>query len=482
MPIFRTFEEAQDFILSQVQRGLICEQRFGLEGIEVVCRLDVGEVPTFNQRQERVVPIRVPGQGSLFNEPEPEPETRRQEIFPQDVRLELPHELRDYQAQAVRFAMAHRHCIIEIPTGRGKSLISLAVVNEIIRERPMRVLVLVPTTVLLDQWINDGFKTAGVEASAVGGGQRRWGQYTVSTYQSAIRNLDQVGQFNIVVFDEVHHLFSPEYSKILLTLLNAPDAETKYLVGLTATVREYGEGKAMQNRYFPDVFSKSIEEFQSGAGKIPVQIERRPVQFDEYESDRYETDRAIIRKANRAMGPIPEWPKYTNSSDPALRNLARGAISAYARIKRLLTETPEKLNEVISILNNNSGQFIIFSDTIDGITAIEKALQEHNISEGSIFSGVRAGERQRILAGLRDGSIRVLVGGNAISEGLDLPDISNVILTSMLVRSTRTPVQRLGRVLRPRPGKQVKIFLVFVKDTLEEENAMRVYDILGESM
>ena len=487
MPIFKTFEEAQAFIRQQVSIGLLCEQRFGMDGIEVVCRLDVGEVPLYNARKERIIPVKTPGQGSLFNEPEEvdkevEPKTTRQEIFPSDVRLELPHELRDYQEQAVRFAMAHRHCIIEIPTGRGKSLISLAIVNEIIRERPLRVLVLVPTTVLLDQWIDDGFKASGVEASAVGGGMKKWGQFTVSTYQSAIRNLEQMPQFNIVVFDEVHHLFSPEYSKILLTLLNSPDADLKYLIGLTATVREYGEAKAMQNRYFPDVFSKSLEDFQAGAGKIPVQIERKPVMFDEYEKTQYESDQAKIKRANRTLGPIPEWAKYTRSPDESLRNMAYAAISAYARVRRLLTETPEKLKEILQILDHNDGQFIIFSDTIDGIKSIEKVLQESGISEGSIYSGIKASERHRILEGLRDGSIRVLVGGNAISEGLDLPDISNVILTSMLVKSTRTPIQRLGRVLRPKQGKRVKIFLVYVRNTLEEENAMKIYDILGEEM
>ena len=93
-------------------------------------------------------------------------------------------------------------------------------VNEIIRNKPRRTLVLVPTTILLDQWINDGFKAAGVEASAVGGGEKQWGEYTVSTYQSAIRNLEKIPSYDIVIFDEVHHLFSPEYSKILYSCEN----------------------------------------------------------------------------------------------------------------------------------------------------------------------------------------------------------------------------------------------------------------------
>ena len=489
MPVFASPEDAQNFIERQIAKGMICEQRFGLDGIEVSCRLNVGfgtEEMLRRNANVRVVPIKpIPREQQFLGGYEPEPQApareERQEIFPQNNTLELPHELRDYQRQAVAFAMAHRHCIIELPTGRGKTLTSLAIVNEIIRERPRRTLVLVPTTVLLDQWINDGFKASGVEASGVGNGMRQWGEYTVSTYQSAIRNLDKIPQYDIVIFDEVHHLFSPEYSRILFTLLNAPNGDKKYLIGLTATVREYGEGKEMQDRYFPNVFSKRIEDFQSGASRIPVQIERMPVYFNEDEREEYDRNQKIISKANRAIGPMPDWIKAAGSPDEAIRNLARSAIVANARQKRLLTETPEKIDRIISIIQANQGQFIIFSDTIEGITAIENALRSHGIAEGSIYSGVSAPERRRIINGLRDGSIRVLVGGNAISEGLDLPDISNVILSSMLVKSTRTPVQRLGRVLRPAPGKHVKIFLVYVQNTTEQDNAMRIYDILGES-
>ena len=486
MPVFSSSEEAQRYIIAQLDKGMVCEQRFGLYGIEVVCRFNVEAPQQIPQARKPMSPIPIMrGQRVLFQEPAtiptiPEPKPTMQDIFPQNHNLELPHELRDYQQEAVKFAMAHRHCIIEIPTGRGKTLTSLAIVNEIIRESPRRTLVLVPTTVLLDQWINDGFKASGITASGVGNGMKQWGEYTVSTYQSAIRNLDHLPQYDIIIFDEAHHLFSPEYSRILMTLLNSPNGMQKHLIGLTATVREFGEGKTMQDRYFPNVFSKKIEDFQKGSGRIPVTIERMPVYFSEEEKKEYEFNQQIINKANRTIGPIPDWNKAAGSSDPVIRNLAKSATAANARQRRLLTETPEKVDKIISILQSNPGQFIIFSDTIDGITSIEKVLREHGISEGSIYSGISTPERRRIIQGLRDGSIRVLVGGNAISEGLDLPDISNAILSSMLVRSTRTPVQRLGRVLRPSPGKHVKIFLVYVANTSEQENAMRIYDILGE--
>ena len=106
-------------------------------------------------------------------------------------------------------------------------------------------------------------------------------------------------------------------------------------------------------------------------------------------------------------------------------------------------------------------------------------MRNAGISEGSIYSGVKPSERARIINGLRDGTIRVLVGGSAITEGLDIPDISNAIMASMLVKSSRTYVQRVGRILRPKPGKRVKLFLIYVRNTLEEDNAKKVRDMVG---
>lgn len=456
MPTFPTPDAARIYMQQKMNEGMICTQTFGIDGIDVSCRFAVNQgIP-----KVRTLPVEL---------------EVKQEIFPTAEAMHLPHELRDYQADAVSFALAHRHVIVEIPTGKGKSLISMAVVNDLMRQKPRRTLVIVPTQILLDQWINDGFKAAGLSATGVSSEGKVWGEHTVTTYQSAIRNLGMLGQFDIVIFDEVHHLFAPEYRKILFAVENKP-----YLIGLTATVREYGEEKKLQHQYFPNVFTRTIEEFQAGKDRIPIEVIMRPVSFTDNDRSIYDRLQRTITRANRTIGPVPEWPKNVNSSNEEIRRLARSAISAYADQKRLLTEFPDKIDVIINIIRNSSGQFIVFSDTIDGIQSIEKALRDNGISEGSIYSGVNSSERNRIITGLRNGIIRVLVGGSAITEGLDLPDISNAVFSSLLVKSSRTYVQRLGRVLRPVPGKTVKLFLVYVKDTLEDSNARKVRQMIGE--
>ena len=252
MPVFATPDEARSYILSRVEQGMTCEQKFGFEGIEVFCRFAV-EREAIPRERKVVIP----------SKPE------RQEVFKVQQNIELPYELRSYQKQAVDFALQHRHVIIELPTGRGKTLTALGIVNALMQITPSRTLVIVPTQILLQQWINDGFKAAGISATGVSSEGKQWGEHTVTTYQSAIRNLHLLTSYDLIIFDEVHHLFSPEYRKILFALENKP-----YLIGLTATIREYGEGKELQHAYFPSIFTKTIEEFQSGESKIPVMVFR----------------------------------------------------------------------------------------------------------------------------------------------------------------------------------------------------------------
>lgn len=462
MPHFDTPDEARDYIRRKRLEGMECQQTFGLEGIDVFCKFAV-ERPTHTAH-------------AIKRNPPPPPPPQRQEVFHTENKIELPHELRDYQQEAVAFVMQHPHAIVELPTGRGKTLTAIGIVNEIMQRKPgSRVLVIVPTNVLLHQWINDGFKEAGIAATGYSGEVKQWGEHTVTTYMSAIRNLQQLDQFDIIIFDEVHHLFAEQSMRILERLQHKP-----FLIGLTATRREYGEGRILQNRYFPNVFSKTIEEFQTGESKIPVEVEMIPVRFDESETEIYERDNAIIKKANKSLGPVPEWSRYFNSYDNNLKRLSRAAISAYAEVKRLLTETPDKLQTIVDIIERTPGQFIVFADTIDAIKNIEAALRRARISEGSIYSGVKPAKRKQIIEGLRDKSIRVLVGGAAITEGLDVPDIANGILASMLVKSSRTYVQRVGRVLRPRPGKRVRLFLIYVSGTMEAQHAQKVKELMGE--
>ena len=70
----------------------------------------------------------------------------------------------------------------------------------------------------------------------------------------------------------------------------------------------------------------------------------------------------------------------------------------------------------------------------------------------------------------RHGALRKLVTGRVLNEGVDVPD-ANVAIIASGSASMREYVQRLGRVLRPKPGEALLYELISRRTT--ERNAAR---------
>ena len=77
-----------------------------------------------------------------------------------------------------------------------------------------------------------------------------------------------------------------------------------------------------------------------------------------------------------------------------------------------------------------------------------------------------------MLEGFRQGALWGLVSSRVLNEGLDVPDADVAVVVGGS-QGTREYLQRLGRVLRPRPGKQAVIYELVARDTTEEQAVAR---------
>lgn len=106
----------------------------------------------------------------------------------------------------------------------------------------------------------------------------------------------------------------------------------------------------------------------------------------------------------------------------------------------------------------------LFAPTVASARYFGDALADAGFRVGEFFGSTSRGERRRVDAGLRDGSVNVVVTCTAIAEGYDNPGLAR----GLLVRPTRHEglfVQMFGRLLRPWPGKQDALLLDFVGAT-----------------
>ena len=87
-------------------------------------------------------------------------------------------------------------------------------------------------------------------------------------------------------------------------------------------------------------------------------------------------------------------------------------------------------------------------------------------------------EREEALARFREGSLRALVSARVLNEGMDVPDAAVAIVVGGS-QGEREHVQRVGRVLRPLPGKRAVIYELITRRTMEVRQARRRREALA---
>ena len=116
--------------------------------------------------------------------------------------------------------------IVALPTGGGKSFLAAMAIRKLQRSA----LILVPTIDLLLQWRSLLKKLFGVEIGMLGGGEKRVLPITVSTYDSAVIYMEELGgRFALLICDECHHLPGAVYRTA------AEQSIAPYRLGLSAT-------------------------------------------------------------------------------------------------------------------------------------------------------------------------------------------------------------------------------------------------------
>lgn len=168
-----------------------------------------------------------------------------QDINPEDLmafikRLNLPFEIRDYQFDAVCKGLERKRAILLSPTGSGKSLIIYVLVSYFLMknaESKQKVLLVVPTTSLVEQMYND-FKDYGLPVEETchriysGKDKITDKGIIISTWQSIYKlPKDWFEQFGMVIGDECHGF----KSKSLTTIMNKC-TEAEYRFGTTGTL------------------------------------------------------------------------------------------------------------------------------------------------------------------------------------------------------------------------------------------------------
>lgn len=373
--------------------------------------------------------------------------------------VDLGVELRDYQREAVEAWMRDRRGVIVLPTGAGKTVVAM----EIIRRLSVSTLVVVPTLVLLDQWM-ERLSVFG-EVGEFSGRRKELRQITVTTYDSAYLAAGYLGgKFMLLVFDECHHLPSEAYRNI------AQMSIAPYRLGLTAFPWRSDE----LHKMLPDliggiVYEKRVDEL-SGDYLAPYRVVRISIPLTEEEKREYEKnygrfrDYVVRRRIQfRSSGDFMKLVMRTGSDPEAFK-----ALRSLEKARRIAFNARGKIEKLKELLERHRGEkIIIFTRHNELVYSVSRRFLipaiTHEISKE---------ERKEILRKFREGRYTAIVSSQVLDEGLDVPDASVGIIISG-TGSAREFIQRLGRILRPAPGKEKAVLYELVSSGTAEINVAR---------
>ena len=371
-------------------------------------------------------------------------------------------EPRPYQQQAIEEWKRAGSCgVVVLPTGAGKSLVAQMAIEQVKRST----LVVVPTIDLMNQWYDLLLSCFQAEVGLIGGGYFETGALTVSTYASAFRFMERMGnQFGLIIFDECHHLPSGVHRHA------AEMSIAPFRLGLTATPERADGADALLERLVgPFVFRRETHEL-AGEYLSDYTVVRLRVELSREEREAYEREREIFRAFLRERGiglsSLRGWQMFVAAS--ARSSEGRRAMLAYRESKRIALGTDSKLRVLSELLQRHRREkVLIFTAENEMVYRISRALLVPAITHET---GVK--ERRAWLEAFNRGEVLALATSKVLNEGVNIPDASVAVVLSGS-GSTREHVQRLGRILRKLPGKEATLYEVVTQDTTEEHISRR---------
>ena len=230
------------------------------------------------------------------------------------------------------------------------------------------------------------------------------------------------------------------------------------------TGRKKGEPPYTLMDYFPDDFLLFVDEShvtvpQIGgmyAGdrarkenlvehgfRLPSALDNRPLKFPEFEE---RVRQAIYVSATPA--------KYElEHSSQVVEQVIRptGLIDPQIEVRPARDQVQDSMKEIRKVLKRKE-RVLVTTLTKKQAEDLSDYLKEEEMRVNYLHSGVDTLDRIRTLDSLRKGEIDVLVGVNLLREGLDLPEVSLVVILDAdkegFLRSETSLIQTMGRAAR----------------------------------
>lgn len=398
------------------------------------CQLNVGlysKLCKFAADRHYVIK-QIPSEYGLVNE---QNKVNHQKLVKQFDSYGLPFEPRDYQYEAISHGIERKRAVLLSPTGSGKSLIIYLLMRWYLDEHEKSVLIVVPTTSLVEQMYKDfdsyGYNSEeNVHMIYSGKDKKTDKRVVVTTWQSVYRlSPEWFESFGMVIGDEAHNF----KAKSLSTLMNKC-TEADYRFGTSGTL----DGSQVHRLVLEGLF-----------GPVKRVAWTRDLQDDG-------------TLANLTIDML-----LLNYSDEEKQKVA--PMKYHEEIEFLVTH--DARNNLIRnlALTQKGNTLVLFTYVEKHGEVLNKLLREKSEQVYYVHGGTDTSDREAVrgIVEKSDGAI-ILASVGVFSTGVNIRNIHNIIFASPSKSQIRV-LQSIGRGLRMSDNRQDTKLIDFA-DNLQIES------------
>ena len=323
-----------------------------------------------------------------------------------DKRIEKPVDFPEFKfplrdSQQAVYDELDDNCIINAWVSWGKTFTGLAIAGKL----GQKTLVITHTVSLRNQWAKEVEKVYGIKPGIIGSGKFEIdAPIVIGNTQTLYRNIPKIKkEFGTIILDEMHHVSSPTFSKLLDTNY------CRYKIGLSGTIeRKDGKHVVFRDYFGQKIFKPPKENFMTPT----IEIYRSEIRF---------MDGAHI-----------PWAKRINAlanNDEYRHSVAMLAAAYAARGHKVL----------------------VVSDRVQFLKRCAELTGEKAVC---VTGEVSHEDREKLINEILYGDKNVLYGTQAIfSEGISVNTLSCLILGTP-INNEPLLTQLIGRVIRKQERKR----------------------------
>lgn len=382
---------------------------------------------------------------------------------PSDPKVRI---MRPYQEEAVRAIIlkGNGRCLIQSPTGSGKSFIIANLIYTLQRQffagEQFRTLIYVPSIQLVEQFYSDlleyGYRPD--EVCRFSGATKKKDRLNLLTASIVIANstyclqhIAEIGRIDMVIGDEAHKTFN--HGTAGFSVLENFLMDTDLRVGLSGTLPKGFKFYQMVGLTGPKVFDTSVTELQDQGFISHCDITRLNIEVKD-----------VI--TNRELLFHPNSIYKVNSVDETGMGLV-GSGDPFRAEQKYMVDNCERLfqpvlNYIITETTPEDNAIILFDRTEMGerlFNYLDLLKERGEIDRTPLFidGSIPVQERERVRKYVEDNTGCLLVGQSAIlSTGINIKSLSKLVLFVGGKSMART-IQSIGRILRLKDGKQAEV-------------------------